>query len=222
VIALGAELVRGTLDAGRTPAPVPSLSRILAPLRHVLRSPPLIELVVVAFIYAALQICLVSFLVVYLAESLRFSLVAAGLALTAATVGGVVGRILWGMVADFHIPPKRLLALIGIAAGSCSCATAAFGSAWPLAAIVGVCALFGLTAIGWNGVQLAEVARISPPDQVGSITGASNFVAFGGVVLGPPVFALVAALTDDYRYGFVVFGGAAIGCGVWLLARRQK
>ena len=37
-----------------------------------------------------------SFLVVYLTESLGYSLVAAGFALTVANLGGIVGRILWG------------------------------------------------------------------------------------------------------------------------------
>ena len=41
-------------------------------------------------------------------------------------------------------------------------------------------------------------------------------------MLGPPVFALIAALTGDYRFGFATFGSLAIGCGVWLLARRKK
>ncbi len=70
--------------------------------------------------------------------------------------------------------------------------------------------------------MLAEVARLAPANRVGAITGASGFVTFGGVMLGPPVFALIAALTGGYRYGFATFGGLAFGCGVWLLLRRRK
>jgi len=35
-------------------------------------------------------------------------------------------------------------------------------------------------------------------------------------------FALIAALTGSYRYGFATFGSLAVGSGVWLLARRKK
>ena len=49
---------------------------------------------------------------------------------------------------------------------------------------------FGATAIGWNGVQLAEVARHAPPGEAGAMTGATGFVTFSGVVVGPPLFAL--------------------------------
>ncbi len=220
LLALAAQIARPALDTGRTPAQFSSLSRIVGPLVHVLRTPALAELSVVAFVYAALQVCLMSFLVVYLTESIGFSLVSAGLALTVANLGGIVGRIVWGAVADFRVAPRVLLGMIGIVAGASAWATAAFGANWPLAAILTTCVIFGATAIGWNGVQLAEVARQAPADKVGAVTGASNFITFGGVVVGPPVFALASALTGGYRTGFVVFGGLSVGCGLWLLVRR--
>jgi MFS family permease len=221
-IALTAQSARATLDAGHRPLPMPSLARVVAPLRHILRTPVLAELVVVAFVYAALQVCLMSFLVVYLTESLGHSLVAAGLALTVANLAGIVGRILWGAISDFRVAPRTLLGSIGLVAGTCAWSTAAFAVDWPFAAILVLCGLFGATAIGWNGVQLAELARNAPADEVGAITGAAGFITFGGVVIGPPTFALIAALTGGYRAGFVVFGALSIGCGLWLLARHRQ
>jgi predicted MFS family arabinose efflux permease len=222
LIALGAQGARATLDAGRAPTHVASLARIAAPLRHVWQTPVLLELGAVAFVYAGLQVCLMSFLVVYLTESLSFSLVAAGLALTVANVGGMVGRILWGAIADFRLPPRALLGLLGVAAGAGAWATATFTAGWPIVAIVAVCACFGATAIGWNGVQLSEVARHAPSGQVGAITGAASFITFGGVVVAPPTFALVSALTGGYRAGFALFGGLSVACGLRLLVKRRE
>ena len=107
-----------------------------------LRTPALRELAITGFVYAALQVCLMSFLVVYLTETLGFSLVAAGFALTAANLGGIVGRILWGAVADLYVAPRELLGLIGVAAGACAWLTAPFGVGWPSAALLAVCVLF--------------------------------------------------------------------------------
>jgi sugar phosphate permease len=115
-----------------------------------------------------LQACLVNFMVVYLAESLRFSLVAAGLVLTVANVAGVVGRVTWGGFADFHLAPRELLGWLGVAAGGCAFATAGFGASWPMAAILATSAVFGATAIGWNGVMLSEVARLAPRNASGA------------------------------------------------------
>jgi MFS family permease len=188
----------------------------------VFATPALIELAFAGFTYAAMQICLSSFLVVYLTETLRLSLIAAGLALTVANVGGIVGRIGWGAIADRFVRPRTLLGAIGVASGVCAYGTAAFDARWPAAAVLAVCALFGATAIGWNGVQLAEIARRAPAGQAGTTTGATGFITFAGVVIGPPTFALLAAVTGSYRVGFAVFGTLSILYGLRLLAKAQQ
>ena len=220
VIAVLAQSTRRRLDIVGTDRPF-SLAALTAPLRIVLRHHQLAELSIVGFIYAAMQMCLMSFLVVYLTEALDYPLIAAGLALTSANVGGVAGRIVWGAMADHWIAPRRLLGFIGIATGASAFAAASFNAAWPHAALLAVAAFFGATAIGWNGVQLSQVARHAPPGQAGSITGASGFITFAGVVSGPPLFALLAAVTDGYRTGFIAFGALCLLCGAALLLRAR-
>jgi len=221
LIAVLAQSTRSGLDADRHPARMLSLGGVFAPLKLLFASPTLIELALVAFFYAATQVCLMSFLVVYLTETLRYSLVAAGFALTVANLGGIVGRIAWGGVADQFIRPRALLGLLGIIAAACAFATASFSTTWPTSAQLVVCGLFGATAIGWNGVQLAEVARHSPPGQAGAVTGAAGFVTFAGVVVGPPTFALLAAITGSYRNGFAAIGTASLLCGLAILRRSR-
>lgn len=219
VAALG-ETMRRKLDATPTRRSPPfSLAGMIAPLRTVFRHPVLLELSITGFVYAAMQVCLTSFLVVYLTEALGFALVAAGLALTAANIGGIIGRVGWGAVADQWIAPRRMLGLLGLAAAACAYAAASFEGDWPRPLLLAVCAVFGATAIGWNGVQLAEVARHAPAGQAGAITGASGFITFAGVVFGPPAFALLATLTGSYRIGFAVFGTVSLVCGAALLMR---
>jgi membrane protein implicated in regulation of membrane protease activity len=78
-----------------------------------------------------------------------------------------------------------------------------------------------MTAMGWNGVQLAQVARYAPAGSAGSVTGAAGFITFAGVVVGPPAFALLAGLTGGYRIGFVVFAVVSLASAV-LFARNQR
>ena len=219
-IAALAQSTRRRLDLQRVDRPF-SVAALIEPLRTVFRHRALVELSIVGFVYAAMQMCLMSFLVVYLTEALDYPLVAAGLALTTVNVGGIVGRIAWGAVADRAVPPRRLLGVIGIASCAFAFATAALSAAWSQAAMLAVAAFFGATAIGWNGVQLSEVARQAPSGHAGAITGASGFITFTGVVSGPPLFALLAFLTDSYRVGFVVFGAACLICGSALLLRAK-
>jgi len=220
-IAAIAQPTRASFDAERRPEQRLSVAGLFAPLKLVLAHRALVELSITGCIYAAMQMCLMSYLVVYLADALGLSLVAAGLTLTVANIGGIVGRIGWGAVADHFVAPRRLLGLLGIASGTCAFATAAFTAAWPTAALLVVCAIFGATAIGWNGVQLSQVARHAPPGQAGAVTGASAFLTFSGVVLGPPLFAVLAGVTGSYRAGFAVFGALALACGLRLLVVRE-
>ena len=219
-IAALAQSTRRRLDVTSAERPF-SIAALLAPLRTVVRHPALVELSIVGFVYAAMQMCLMSFLVVYLTETLGHPLITAGLALTTANLGGIIGRIAWGALADHWLPPRRLLGVIGVASAGFAFGTVGFSPAWPLAALLLVAACFGATGIGWNGVQLSEIARRAPPGEAGAITGASGFITFGGVVSGPPAFALLAAVTDSYRTGFLVLGIACLVCGSALLRRTK-
>jgi hypothetical protein len=63
---------------------------------------------------------------------------------------------------------------------------------------------FGVTASGWNGVFLAEVARLAPEGRVGEATGAVLMFGFAGLVLGPLVMAGVAAVANlSVAYGLL-------------------
>jgi MFS family permease len=219
VVAAAAQVTREALDADRRPNRRLTPAGTFAPLRLVWRSRALTELALISFFYAAGQVCLMSFVVVYLTEALDWSLVAAGLALTVTTLGGVAGRIVWGYVADRFLPPRRVLGVLGIVACFCSVALASAQAAWPAAALLGVVGVYGASAIGWNGVQLAEVARHAPQGSAGAITGAAGFITFSGVVAGPPLFAALAGATGSYRAGFVVVGILAGASGLVLLLR---
>ena len=222
VVAVAAQPIRSDLDRTRDRTRRFTIAGTFKPLSKVLANPRLVEITIVSFFYAALQVSLMSFLVVYLTEALGWSLVAAGFALTVATMGGVAGRVLWGVVADHYVPPRVLLGLLGVIGGTCSLATAAYPASGPVTPLLVLAAVFGATAIGWNGVQLAEVARHSPPGEAGAITGATGFIGFSGIVVGSPLFGFLAAATGDYRTGFIAFGAAILICGAWVLVRCRR
>ena len=218
-MAVAAQSTRKLLDTDRTPGRAFSVRDIVARLKLVAKSPKLAELAMLSFAYAAVQVCLTSFLVVYLHNALGWSLVASGLALTVATVGGVIGRIFWGALADNVLAPRRTLSVIGLLAGLCGIAMAFATPAWPVWIVLPVAALFGGTAIGWNGVQLSELARQAAPGTAGAVTGAAGFITFSGVVIGPPLFAALTALTNGYRTGFLVMAAVSLGAASALLLR---
>ena len=159
---------------------------------------------IVGFVYAALQVCLMSFLVVYLTESLGYSLVAAGLRADrreprrdrrpdrcGARVADLARRAARAARADRRRPPGRAR---GRRPPSARAGRSRRSSR--------VCVVFGATAIGWNGVQLAEVARHAPAGRGGRDHRRVGLRHLRRRLIGPPAFALIAALTGGYRAGF--------------------
>lgn len=82
-------------------------------------------------------------------------------------------------------------------------------------------AVFGASAIGWNGVYLAEVARRAPAGAVGAATAAALFITFGGVLAGPPIFAFMVKTGMSYGAAFIAVAAPALLCGLALLWREQ-
>lgn len=218
VVALAAQPTRQALDAHREHSLPMSWRSVVEPLQLVLRTRALRELSLVGLAFAAVQVCLTSFLVVFLHESLDWTLIAAGLALSCATLGAVIGRIAWGIVADRLLPPVRTLTLIGLLAAACGLLLAAATTAWSAWVVLPLAALYGGMAIGWNGVQLSELARRCPPGMAGAVTGASGFITFAGVVAGPPIFSALAGAFASYRAGFLAAAAVSALAALGLIA----
>ena len=178
---------------------------IFAPLGMVLANPPVLELAIVSMIFGSAQLALIAYFVSYLNLELGYGLVAAGLVYSSAHAAGIVGRIAWGMVSDRWLSPRSTLGCLGVMMALSGMGVASFGAGWPLPAVIAVSVLFGASAVGWNGVYLAEVARRAPPDLVGAITGGTQFLTFIGALAAPPLFGLVVGLAGSYGKAYFAF-----------------
>ncbi|MGE5794060.1 MAG: MFS transporter [Bacteroidota bacterium] len=190
------------------------------PIGLALSSGALRELSYASFGYAAVQLVFITYFVSYLALELGYSLVTAGLVYACAHGAGIVGRIAWGAVADRWLAPRTTLAVLGLVSALCALLVAAFSPAWPLAAVTAVGMLFGASAVGWNGVFLAQVARVAPTGQVSSATGGTQFFTFAGALSGPPLFAAAVWATASYAWAFALFAIPSAAVALRLLARR--
>jgi len=195
--------------------------RFFAPLALVFAIPPVLELSIISLIFSSVQLALITYFVSYLNLELGYNLVAAGLIYSSAHAAGIVGRIVWGAVADRWLPPRATLGLLGVIMGASGLCVAYFSADWPLSAVLTASALFGASAVGWNGVYLAEVARLAPPGQVGAVTGGTQFITFLGALAAPPVFGLVTGLAGSYARAYLAFCLMPALAGLYLLVRRR-
>jgi len=214
--ALLAQTVRAAFDADRDRSLPLVPAQVTQPVRLVLGHPALRQLALCSFFFSIIQLSLTTYLVTYLHESVGYSLVAAGLALSVAQSAGVAGRIGWGWVADRWLDARRTLILLsGLMVLGCA-AVAALSAAMPLPLVLGALLLFGASAIGWNGVYLSEVARQAPPGMASVATGGTLFITFSGVVTGPALFGVLASLSGGYRLAYAMLALPALACALLL------
>lgn len=225
LVALAIQPLRAALDADRDPgAGRTGLGAILlesgSSLGLLRRDMALARLTIMSCGYGIAQFCFSTFFVAFQVTTLDTSLAEAGLRLALAQAAGVIGRIFWALLADrFGAVP--ILVACGIGAALAAAALALAGPAWPGMLVLGAGVLMGATAVGWNGVMLAEAARLAPAGQVGGATAALSFCFGATMLVAPPAFSLLIGLTGGYAAGFWMCAVAvAIGAGTIAFSRK--
>jgi len=192
---------------------------VLAPIRLVLSIPSLRWLTFGIVPLVISQYGLTTFLVLYLQEDIGLSVITAGGVLGAALASAGVGRVVFGMIAGRYLPPLTVLLALTILAAAGSLLTAAMTGAWPLALIYLIGVLYGAGAAAWNGVFLAEAARLSPPGAISRVTGGGGFFIFAGIVVGPAGLALLIEQTN-FPVAYIVMA-ALLGLSVYAFAKSR-
>jgi predicted MFS family arabinose efflux permease len=198
----------------------PALS--LGSLRVVAKRPALLCLALASFCFSAIQLSVIGFLVVLLVDELGFDLVSAGILLAAVQVLGAVGRILWGLVADRLRNGLAVLLFLGVLMAAVAAIVTQLAPGWPISLVSALFLVLGLSAVGWNGVYLSEIARLSPREAVGSVTGAAMFVTFMGVFVGPGLFSALHGFLGSYARSYGLLVGLALAAAALLAAVRWR
>jgi MFS family permease len=213
-LAVGVQPLHAELDADADPQ-ARGAQGLGGAYGTVLRTPMLLRLALGSIGFSAMQACFAAFVVTFLTTQNGIDLAVAGLVLSVSQVTAMGARIFWGWVADRFVAPRVLLCLLGLGMAASGAVFALVTAAWPIALVAAVTVMVGATAMGWNGVLIAEVARLAPPGAVGSATGASLSFTFLGAVAAPPVFSAIVAGAGGYRVAFIA---AALCAGLAGLA----
>lgn len=218
--ALMAQPLRQDLDDLRQANLPFQMGTLTGPIRMVLGHRALATMAACSFMFSMVQMSLTTYLVTYLHDDLAYGMVSAGLLLSVTQMGGIGGRIVWGVVADKWLGAQKALALLAALMACSSLATALLLPALPIWGIWIVLIVFGASAIGWNGVYLSEVARQAPEGKASVATGGTLTFTFLGVVIGPPIFGALSTSFGSYRAGFLALVLTSSLCA-WVLFRLR-
>ncbi len=205
------QFVRASWDDDRTPQGGNARQQAREGMTLLWRIPELRWLSVASMFMSGVQLCLSSFAVTMLVQDAGYGLVAAGVMLSVAQGAGVTGRIAWGWIADRFGNCLRLLITLSAVMVVCCGAMVLMTAQWPRALTVLLFLAFGASAVGWNGLFLAEVARLSPPGKVSVATSGAMVWNFAGILIGPALFALIYRCNGSYAFTFGLLSVFAVG-----------
>lgn len=218
------QVVRATWDDDRKPQGGSAVQQAREGMTLLWKMPELRWLSVASMFMSGVQLCLSSFAVTMLVQEAGYGLVAAGVMLSVAQGAGVTGRIAWGWIADRWGNCLGLLLRLS-AVMVASCVVMGFVTAqWPPLLMAMLFLVFGASAIGWNGLFLAEVARLSPPGKVSVATSGAMVWNFAGILIGPALFAMIVRANSNYAMTFGLLSLFALGgyAALWMTAAHAR
>jgi MFS family permease len=188
------------------------LTDIMVPMRSLSRGDRLWRASWVGCLLAIPQAGWITFLVTYLVVALGQSLNTAGFVFAVMQTSSMFGRVILGWLADRvgSGPGTLMMASIGSAVSTILLGLST--PAWPLWAFMLLAAFAGIAVSGWNGVQIAEVARRSPPELIGETAAGSVIMIFLSNMLTPVAFAVFIAATNRYDLAFLISGAFSLIC----------
>ena len=195
--------LRKKWDSNRDPSVRFSMN-IFDSITIVLSSLPLIWLSASGFFYAAVQLCLATFVVTLLVTDVSFSLVGAGIVLAVIQGSGALGRIFWGWVADRLGHGILVLLIMGAVCISSSFLVSAITENWQPLLIYILFFFLGFNALGWTGVFQVEAARYAPEGKLGAVIGGITAPSYGGVIFGPAAFSILFIYVGSYTTTFLL------------------
>jgi MFS family permease len=195
----------------RVPRSGMSLADLAVPLRSLTSAPGLLRVSIAGAVFSVAQSCWFTFAVTYLVIAHGLSLGVAGLVFAVMQAFGVVGRIAMGWIAD-NVSSTATLACVAVLSAMVTILFGLYRPDWPAWSLLPLAAAGGVSVSGWNGVQIAEVARRSPRHLVGETAAGSVILVFFSNMLAPVAFAAFVAATGRFDLAFVIAGVCSLLC----------
>jgi MFS family permease len=205
----------------REPAAGPRGARRPLALRALLRSRTWLAATVYGWVFMGALGSVVAYLAVSLNQDAGLSPVQAGLLLAVLQVGGIAGRLGFGVLSDRLRSRGRVMTLSAALAVLSCLAMALLGhGAAGAPGLVGLAFLLGLSCMGWNALYITLSAEVVPIQHAATAVGAGTTVTFTGMFLVPPVFGLIADHAGSYAWSWAALGvWAGVGTLVALAIR---
>jgi MFS transporter, ACS family, hexuronate transporter len=161
------------------------------------------------------QMALITYIPLYLKESLGFSAYWASQALALTQAGAMFGRVGWGVVSDTLFGGRRkiVLVMIGLMGAALLVALSLMNRQSSLPLLLLMVFLSGLCLVGYQGVSYALIGELAGRARTGIALGLMITINAAAATLGTPLFGLIVDRTQSYALAWQTLAAAvAAGC----------
>lgn len=183
--------------------------------------PGLPSLVGVGFCLGFVHATVTSFFVLYLNIGLGMALPSAASLFAILQALAIAGRILFGLLADRIGSPLPVLKILAPLSAASALMLSFFSADWDGSSQILAAIVIGLAVGTWNGLYLAEIARLAPAHAVSEATASAGFFGFFAYMLAPPLVGWLAT-SVGYRATFRIVAVAALAAFVTLVVRERR
>jgi predicted MFS family arabinose efflux permease len=179
--------------------------------------------ILAGLVFQGSQFIMLTYLVLYLRDSVGLKVAVASLCLAAAQLGGIAGRVGLGYFSDvfFHGARKPVLIMEGVLLTAVTVSLSAFHAGTPFGVMALVSWFFGLSAMGWSGLHIALITKLAGQEQGGAAVGLCIALLQAGTLLFPPLFGHIIDMTGSYRLSWLGLAFAAL-LGTSLVLRVRE
>lgn len=172
--------------------------------RMLLKNRWLITLTGFFIVLASTQVCITTYLIMFLNEKMGLNLTIAGWFAALVLVGGTVGRVLWGLISDRFLEGSRISLLVFIAflASTLTFSLSLIvpgASSWLMFILLW---FLGFSATGWNALFLVSLVEQAGQEVAGTAIGICMSLGYIGMIGGPPIFGWIVDKTGSYGLAF--------------------
>ena len=217
LVAFFLQPIRAHFDADRNPSVELTFSGVSETMKFVISHPQLRDISFGAFAFGGLQSIFSGFFILFLIDGLDYSEAEAGSAFAISAFTAVGARIFWGYLGSTLFSARTILGGIGMFGTVGAVLTSMYDASWSYSLILWVAILYNITSLSWHGILLAEIARLSPPDRVGGVTGGVLSFTSVAMMIYPAVYGGLLAITDSYGVGFLLCSIPALVSGIIFL-----
>ena len=161
------------------------------------------------------QMSLITYIPLYLKESMGFSAYWASQALAITQADAMFGQVGWDAASDrlFGGGRKIVLLVIGITGAALMVALSFMSRQSPLSLLLLVVFLSGFCLVGYQGVSYALIGELAGRARTGAALGLMITINAGAATLGTPLFGFIVDRSESYAIAWQTLAGAvAVGC----------